>query len=101
MRIPTIFSNLTATFVLILVIAVIFFIIILLIVYKLIHSNVNNVKKRSEPFDKVNHENIRNLSSDNDFKKEKLEDNSLTCRYCGEQVRENVNFCPLCGSFLK
>ncbi|MFX1280062.1 MAG: zinc-ribbon domain-containing protein [Promethearchaeota archaeon] len=101
MRIPTIFSTITATFLVILVIAVIFFIIILLIVYKLIHSNVNNVKKRSEPYDKVTYENIRKLPSNNDFKKKKLQDNSLTCRYCGEQVRENVNFCPLCGSFLK
>lgn len=85
----------------ILVIALIFFIIVILIVYKLIHSNVNNVMKRSEKFNKIVVQNTLNPPENNEFKEIVFENEFLKCRYCDEQIQEEVNFCPFCGSFLK
>jgi hypothetical protein len=79
------------------VIIFIFFVIVIIIVYKLLHSNVNNKKKRSEDyFEKP----VKKSSNIYRVKEDIEEKNPLKCRYCGEEIAEEVQMCPFCGSYL-
>ncbi|MFX1325556.1 MAG: zinc-ribbon domain-containing protein [Promethearchaeota archaeon] len=57
--------------------------------------------KRSEKYNKRVVQNTLNPPENNEFKENAVEKKSLKCRYCDEQIKEDVNFCPFCGSFLK
>ncbi|MFW9784817.1 MAG: hypothetical protein ACFFFB_21235 [Candidatus Heimdallarchaeota archaeon] len=98
---PAISSFVNDVIITVLVIALIFFIIVILIVYKLIHSNVNYVMKRSEKFNNIVVQNTLNPPENNELKEIVFKNEFLKCRYCDEQVQKDVNFCPFCGSFLK
>ena len=95
-----IFGFISSLFILIFVIAIIFFVIVILIVYKLLHSNVDNVKKKSKKVTHIPVENINN--SLKKITKEELNTEELlsTCKYCGEKIEGSATFCPFCGSNL-
>ena len=82
-------------FITVVVIALIFLIIVIIIVYKLLHSNVENKRKKSKQnyFD----------STDNPYrKKELMEEPKLEdCPYCGEKIEPNIVYCPNCGAEIK
>jgi uncharacterized membrane protein len=89
------FAMFNMFFITVVVVAVIFLIIVIIIVYKLLHSNVDNKRKKSKQdyFD----------STDNPYRKRevkeepKLED----CPYCGEKIELNIVYCPNCGAEIK
>ncbi|NHJ22603.1 MAG: zinc ribbon domain-containing protein [Candidatus Lokiarchaeota archaeon] len=95
-----IFSFINGIIILVFIIAIVFFIIVILIVYKLLHTNVDNVKKRSKKAPKVPAESVdlpqKELKKDNS-----ISVNNITkCKYCGQEVEENTVFCQYCGSDL-
>ena len=89
-----IFGFISGFFILVFVIAIIFFVIVILIVYKLLHSNVENVKKKSIKATSLPIENAI------ESPKEKVKKEINTCKYCGENIEDNATFCPFCGSNL-
>ena len=95
-----IFGFMSGMFVLIFVIAIIFFIIVILIVYKLLHTNVDNVKKKSAKITNIPNESALKATEEN--AKDKLLEEEIVsiCKYCGEKIDENTSFCPFCGSNL-
>ena len=96
-----IFDFIGGFFILVFVIVIIFFVIVILIIYKLLHSNVDNVqKKRLKATNDPPVEIINNKSKE--IAKDKLSTKEIlsTCKYCGENVEENAIFCPYCGSNL-
>ncbi|MFX0047485.1 MAG: zinc ribbon domain-containing protein [Candidatus Hermodarchaeota archaeon] len=95
-----IFGFISGFFVLVFVIAIIFFIIVILIVYKLLHSNVDNVKKKPVKVKNILVEN--HTKTGNETEKEELKTVvvSSICKYCGENIENNTTFCPYCGSNL-
>lgn len=95
-----IFGFLSGFFILIFVIAIIFFVIVILIVYKLLHSNVDNVKKKSVKVPAIPVDKISNTSKETAKEEFKIEKSIRTCKYCGEKIDENATFCPFCGSNL-
>jgi len=95
-----IFSFISGFFILVFVIAIIFFVIVILIVYKILHSNVDNVKKKSVKVTSLPLENAI-TSPKEKVKKEIVTEKEInTCKYCGENIEENATFCPYCGSNL-
>jgi len=75
--------------------AIIFLIIVIIIVYKLLHSNVDNTSKK-----------LKEVHVDpfiNPYRKEKsIEEPKLErCLYCGEKIEPHTSFCPICGAELK
>lgn len=95
-----IFGIISGFFVLVFVIAIIFFIIVILIVYKLLHTNVDNVKINSRKAPKVTIENSINDLREKE-KEQKIEVKSVyACKFCGENIEENITYCPYCGSNL-
>lgn len=95
-----IFGFLGGFFILIFVIVIIFFVIVILIVYKLLHSNVDNVKKKPVKVSNIPDDNISNTSKETANEELKIEKIISTCKYCGENIEENATFCPYCGSNL-
>jgi uncharacterized membrane protein len=96
-----IFGFIGAFFILVFVIAIIFFIIVILVVYKLLHSNVDNVqKKRVKPTNNLPVEIINNKSKEIAMDKMSTKEILSTCKYCGENMEEKAIFCPYCGSNL-
>ncbi|MBY9008326.1 MAG: zinc ribbon domain-containing protein [Candidatus Lokiarchaeota archaeon] len=95
-----IFGFMSGMFVLIFVIAMIFFIIVIIIVYKLLHTNVDNVKKKSVKITNIPNESVIKASKENAKDKLITEEIVSTCKYCGENIDENTSFCPYCGSNL-
>jgi uncharacterized membrane protein len=95
-----IFGFMSGMFIIIFVIAIIFFIIVVLIVYKLLHSNVDNVKKKSVKTTKIPNENIIKASKEKVKKEMIVEEEISTCKYCGEKIEDTATFCPFCGSNL-
>ena len=95
-----IFGFLSGFFILIFVIAIIFFVIVILIVYKLLHSNVDNVKKKPVKVSDIPLDNISNISKETAKVELKIEKKISTCKYCGENIEESATFCPYCGSNL-
>lgn len=95
-----IFGFISGFFVIVFVIAIIFFIIVILIVYKLLHTNVDNVNKKSRRAPKVTIENPINDLREKE-KEQKIEEKSIyVCKFCGENIEENITYCPYCGSDL-
>ena len=91
-----IFGFINGVFIIVLVIVIVFFIIVILIVYKLLHSNVDNVQKRSA---KVL--SIPVIENSNTSREEvKIEEIISMCKYCGENIEEGTLVCPYCGSDL-
>ena len=86
-----------------LILSVVFIIIVFLIIYKLIHTNVNQTKSKyrmqkiaSAQIQQKEEELMRGEQS----KKEKKV-GRLNCKFCGGEIVDNVAaFCPLCGSKL-
>ena len=95
-----VFGFMSSFFILIFVIAIIFFVIVILIVYKLLHSNVDNVKKKPVKIKNILVEN--NTKSFRKVEKEeiKIEETRSICKYCGENIDCNTTFCPYCCSNL-
>ena len=94
------FGFMSGIFIIIFVIAIIFFVIVVLIVYKLLHSNVDNVKKKSGKNTIVPNENIYKVSNEK-VKKEVVAEKEISmCKYCGEKIEDTATFCPFCGSNL-
>ena len=95
-----IFGFIGGFFILVFVIVIIIFIIVIVIVYKLLHSNVDNVKKKSLKVTNIPVEDISNTSKENVKEELKTEEIMNTCKYCGERIEETATFCPFCGSNL-
>ncbi|MBY8987568.1 MAG: zinc ribbon domain-containing protein [Candidatus Lokiarchaeota archaeon] len=94
------FGFMSGFFILIFVIAIIFFVIVILIVYKLLHSNVDNIKKKSVKVTSKPADNINNTSNENTKKELVIEKEINICKYCGEKIEDTATFCPFCGSNL-
>jgi uncharacterized membrane protein len=92
-----IFGFINGIFIISLVVVIIFFIIVVLIVYKLFHSNVDNVKKKQEKNIYKTPESTLNISKEPVKQESKIENSINTCEYCGETIEENTPICPYCG----
>ncbi len=95
-----IFGFIGGVFILIFVIVIIVFIVVIIIIYKILHSNVNDVKRKS-----VETTNIYKASNitipKEEIKQETIKKNEInTCKYCGEEIEDKAVFCPFCGSNL-
>ena len=99
-----IFGFFSGFFILVFVIVIIFLIIVIIIVYKILHSNVDDVKKKSVNIYRKRPSQSQNASVEKSKEntKEKLtKDKEVsTCIYCGEKIGDSVKFCPFCGSDL-
>ena len=95
-----IFNFISGIFILVFVIVIIFFIIVILIVYKLLHTNVYNVKKKAVKVIEAPIENSVSVSKEKEKEELITVKDVSVCKYCGENVEENVTFCPFCGSNL-
>lgn len=89
------FSMFNMMFILIFVGALVFLIIVIIVVYKLLHSNVDNTSKKSRE--------IYSEPSINPYRKgATIEEPKLErCPYCGEKIEPNIAYCPICGAELK
>ena len=94
------FDFMSGMFIIILVIAIVFFIIVILIVYKLLHSNVDNVKKKSVKTTNIPNEYIIKTSKENTNEELIIDKKIDTCKYCSEKIEDTDTFCPFCGSNL-
>jgi uncharacterized membrane protein len=94
------FGFISGMFVIIFVIAIVFFIIVILIVYKLLHSNVDDVKKKSAKTTNIPNEYIIKASKENANEEVIKNKKITTCKYCGENIEDTATFCPFCGSNL-
>ena len=95
-----IFGFISGFFILIFVIVIIVFIIIIIVVYKLLHSNVDHESKSKYKMPKLQAENRVTTfvkKEKEDLTKEKI---SSKCKYCGEDIEEDIKYCPFCGSNL-
>ena len=95
-----IFGFISGFVIIVFVIAIIFFIIVILVVYKLLHSNVDNIEKKRVKVTNIHVENISNKSKNISMDKLSTKEILSDCKYCGEKVEENATFCPYCGSNL-
>ena len=97
-----IFGFMSGFFFLVFVIVIIFFVIVILIVYKLLHSNVENVHAKKKPVNAGSSLIENNFTSSNEEVKKKLiiENEINICKYCGEKIEDTATFCPFCGSNL-
>jgi len=95
-----IFEFIGGIFVIIFIVAIIFFIIVIVIVYKLLHTNVDNVKKRAAK------STLNFIKDDLSPSKEIVTEEPKTtvvahnCKYCGQNIEENTSYCSFCGSNL-
>ena len=97
-----IFGFMSGFIILIFVIAIIFFVVVILIIYKLLHSNVNDVnkKRRSKNKESADTENIYRRKDEDMKEKSTTAKNMSICKFCREQIEENAIFCTYCGSNL-
>jgi len=95
-----IFEFIGGIFVIIFVIVIVFFIIVIVIVYKLLHTNVDNVKKKSAKSAQSSVKDESFASKENVIDEPKTKVIINTCKYCGQNIEENTSFCPYCGSNL-
>lgn len=95
-----IFGFISGIIVLVFVIAIIFFIIVILIVYKLLHTNVDNVKKKKVKIIEALNETSLPTSKENEKQEVNTIKEANLCKYCGQNVDQNISFCPYCGSNL-
>jgi len=95
-----IFGFISGFFIIVFVIVIIFFVIVILIIYKLLHTNVDNVKKKSVKSIRNPVEGASNTSKKNVIEELKTEIVISTCKYCGQNIEENTTYCPFCGSNL-
>ncbi len=97
-----IFGFINGIFVLTFIIAIVFFIIVILIVYKLLHTNVDNVKEKhgKKNIYKANESTI-NISKETVKQVLKPDSTIDNCKYCGEIIEEDTLNCPYCGSNLE
>ena len=95
-----IFGFMSGMFILIFVIVIIVFIIVIIIVYKLLHTNVENVKKSKFKLPKLRAENAGTTFVETDKEDLTVEKMSSKCKYCGEKIEDDIAFCPFCGSNL-
>jgi len=99
-----IFGFFSGFFILVFVIVIIFLIIVIIIVYKILHSNVDDVKKKSVNIYRKRPSQSQNASvekSKENAEEELIKDKHVSiCKYCGENVEETATYCPFCGSNL-
>jgi hypothetical protein len=99
-----IFGFISGIFILVFVIVIVFLIIVIIIVYKILHSNVDDVNRKSvkTPPDVFSQPQGFSVETTKETTKEKLgeEKEVNSCKYCGENIEENTAFCPYCGSNL-
>ena len=94
------FGFISGFFILIFVIVIIVFIIVIIVVYKLLHTNVYLEDKTTFKLPKLRVESVGTTSvktDKEDLTKEKM---SSKCKYCGEEIEEDIAFCSFCGSNL-
>ena len=67
----------------------------IIVVYKLLHSNVDNTSKKSREF--------LSDTDKNPYRKGAIieEPKLERCPYCGEKIEPNIAYCPICGAELK
>jgi len=100
MNIQDMFGFMSGMFIIIFVVAIVFFIIVILIVYKLLHSNVDNIKKKSVKNTSIPIANTINTSKEK-TNEELIKNKEVnTCKYCSENIEDTATFCPFCGSNL-
>ena len=95
-----IFGFISGFFILIFVIVIIVFIIIIIVIYKLLHSNVDHKNKTKFQMPKLRTEDAGTSFvkiDKEDLTKKKI---SSKCKYCGEEIEEDIKYCPFCGSNL-
>ncbi|NVM44769.1 MAG: zinc ribbon domain-containing protein [Candidatus Lokiarchaeota archaeon] len=97
-----IFGFFSGFFILIFIIVIVIFVIVILIIYKLLHTNVDNVKTKKKALKTGSSPSENKYRSSNEIVKEKLvtEKKIHTCKYCGERIEDSATFCPFCGSNL-
>ncbi len=97
-----IFGFFSGFFILIFVIVIIIFVIVIIIIYKLLHTNVDNVKTRKKAVKagESPRKNIYRASTEPVKDKLVTEKKINTCKYCGERIEEKATFCSFCGSNL-
>ena len=97
-----IFGFFSGFFILIFVIVIVIFVIVIIIIYKLLHTNVDNVKPKKKAVKAGSSPSVNKYRSTNEPVKDKLatEKKINTCKYCGEKIEDNATFCPFCGSNL-
>ena len=96
------FGFMSGFFILIFVVVIIIFVIVIIIIYKLLHTNVDNVKTKKKFVKAGSSPRVNRYRSTNEIVKEKLatEKKINICKYCGEKIEDNATFCPFCGSNL-
>ncbi|MBY9020741.1 MAG: zinc ribbon domain-containing protein [Candidatus Lokiarchaeota archaeon] len=95
-----IFGFITNFFILIFVVVIIVFIIIIIVVYKLLHSNVDHVSKTTTKMPKLRTENTVTTFVKTDKGNLTKNKSSSKCKYCGEEIEEDIKFCSFCGANL-
>ena len=97
-----IFGFFSGFFILIFVIVIIIFVIVIIIIYKLLHTNVDNVKTKNRAAKAGGAPRVNRYRASYEPVKDTLvkEKKINTCKYCGEGIEENATFCPFCGSNL-
>ena len=95
-----IFGFIGGFFILIFVVVIIVFIIVIIIVYKLLHSNVYLEDKTTLKLPKLRTENAETTFAQIDKEVLSKEKMSSSCKYCGENIEEDIAYCPSCGSNL-
>ena len=93
--ITDIFGYFNTLIILISVVAVVIFIIVIIIVYKLMHSNVNQVRIKQKSITSDNPYIKRDLD---EKKEEAIPQKSIFCSYCGAELKKISKYCPLCGA---
>jgi len=97
-----IFGFFSGFFILVFIIVIIIFVIVILIIYKLLHTNVDNVKTKKKAVKTGSSPSENKYRASNEIVKDKLvtEKEVNICKYCGERIEDNAPFCPFCGSNL-
>ena len=97
-----IFGFFSGFFILIFIIVIVIFVIVIIIIYKLLHTNVDNVKTKKKTIKTGSLPSENKYRASNEIVKDKLvtEKEVNICKYCGERIEDNAPFCPFCGSNL-
>ena len=86
-----------------LILSVVFIIIVFLIIYKLLHSNVNQTKSKYR-IQKIASAQVQQKEEELMYGEQSKKDKKVgktTCKFCGGEIVDNIAvFCPLCRSKL-
>lgn len=97
-----IFGFFSGFFILIFIIVIVIFVIVIIIIYKLLHTNVDDVKTKKKADKTRNLPRVNRYRASNEIIKDKLvtEKKINMCKYCGERIEDKTTFCSFCGSNL-